>query len=103
MEKVAFSFSIIGSAVGVVFFVAPILMIVKLCKTKNAKEVSEYIFIANCLNSTSWIVNFSRIFPTDYPPLMIHVLGISCNYVYYVIFCVYKYQKLKRYLLIPLS
>ena len=100
LSTIAFIFSILGSIAAGMFFISPILMIIKLHKTRKTEDVSEFVFILSAINCVSWTINFARIIPLDYPPFLINALGLILNYTYYSIFSAYKYDSPSKYIFI---
>ena len=76
-ELVAFIMSILFIIGGAFFFVVPLLMIVKMCKSKNKDTmgVSEYIFLLTGFNCISYSAFFIRIQPYEIPVLILNFVG----------------------------
>ena len=53
----------------------PILLMIKLCKTKDHTLISEVVFIQGALNSVFWLANFARRWNTM--AIICHIIGTS--------------------------
>ena len=58
-----------------IFDFLPMFMIIRLCKTKKADDVSEYLFICAGVACVTWAVDFIRIKPYEIPTLVCNLMG----------------------------
>jgi uncharacterized protein with PQ loop repeat len=44
----------------IIFLLMPVILIIKLCKTKDHTAVSEFVFVIVEITSCAWLANFIR-------------------------------------------
>eukprot|EP01022_Parablepharisma_sp_SALTPOND_P033615 TRINITY_DN89150_c0_g1_i1.p1 TRINITY_DN89150_c0_g1~~TRINITY_DN89150_c0_g1_i1.p1 ORF type:complete len:298 (+),score=-16.41 TRINITY_DN89150_c0_g1_i1:114-896(+) len=81
----------LGAIMAILFFLIPCLQIVQLCrKTLRPVDTSYMVFIVNGTMSIFFFSDFFRI--RNIVGIVPHSISIPLNFVYYAIYCVYRYN-----------